>query len=134
MYYLYSYIYNKNFIKLYQNFFFFNVNKIFRKNFYFFFKSFFINNDISLIVFLDYKFSLKNIVEFTKFNIPVLNFPTYFVNHKHVDLFFFNFNLKNIYLFNWFLLNKFFFISINNLILINKFCFFKNFDKYLKLI
>lgn len=100
MFYLYSYIYNKNFIKVYQNFFFFNVNKIFRKNFYFFFRSFFNQNKISLIIFLDYKFSLKNIVEFSKFNLPVLNFSSYFYNYKTTDIVFFNFNYNYIYLFN----------------------------------
>ena len=134
MYYLYSYIYSKNFVKVYQNFFFFNINKIFRKNFYFFFRSFFNNNNISMLVFLDYKFALKNIVEFSKFNVPILNFSSHFYNYKSTDLVFFNFNYNYIYLFNWFLLNKIFFISINNLILTHKVYFFKNFDKYLKLL
>ena len=134
IYYIYSYIYNKNFISIYQSFFFFNVNKIFRKNFYFFFKSFFNNNNISLIVFLDYKFSLKNIVEISKFNIPILNFSSYFYDHKTTDVVFFNFNFNYITVFNWFLLNKIFFISVNNLILLKKIYFFKNFNKFLKLI
>ena len=134
MFYLYSYIYNKNLIKIYQNFFFFNTNKIFRKNFYFFFKSFFNQNKISLIIFLNYKFSLKNIVEFSKFNIPILNFSSYFYDYKSTDIVFFDYNYNYIYLFNWFLLNKIIFISLNNLILLNKIYFFNNFNKIFKVI
>ena len=133
-YFLYSYIYNKNFIKFYQNFFFFNVNKIFRKNFYFFFRSFLNTNNISIILFLEYKFAIKNIVELSKFNIPILNFSSYFVDRKYVDLSFFNFNYKFIYLFNWFLLNKIIFISFNNLMLLNKILYFNNFNKFIKTI
>jgi hypothetical protein len=47
---------------------------------------------------------------------------------------FFNFNYQFIYLFNWFLLNKIFFISINNLIFLNKINYFSNFNKFLKYI
>jgi hypothetical protein len=97
---LYSYIYNKNFVKIYQNFFFFNINKIFRKNFYFFFRSFLNNNNISVMLFLEYKFAIKNIIELSKFNIPILNFSSFFVDFKHSDLSFFNFNYQFIYLFN----------------------------------
>jgi hypothetical protein len=54
------------------------------------------------------------------------------MDYKYSDLHFFNFNYKFIYLFNWFLLNKIFFISFNNLILLNKINYFNNFNKYLK--